>query len=32
VNHEYYVMQGDFYTVGRYREHGHQDFDMEGHR
>jgi nitrite reductase (NO-forming) len=29
VDHEYYVMQGDFYTVGRYREHGHQDFDMQ---
>ncbi|HEV2227774.1 MAG TPA: copper-containing nitrite reductase [Steroidobacteraceae bacterium] len=29
VAHEYYVMQGDFYTVGRYREHGHQDFDMQ---
>ena len=29
VEHEYYVMQGDFYTVGKYREHGHQDFDMQ---
>jgi nitrite reductase (NO-forming) len=29
VDHEYYVMQGDFYTVGRYREKGHQDFDMQ---
>lgn len=29
VDHEYYVMQGDFYTVGKYREHGHQDFDMQ---
>ena len=28
VDHEYYVMQGDFYTVGKYREKGHQDFDM----
>jgi nitrite reductase (NO-forming) len=28
VDHEYYVMQGDFYTVGKYRERGHQDFDM----
>jgi nitrite reductase (NO-forming) len=22
-------MQGDFYTVGKYREKGHQDFDMQ---
>jgi nitrite reductase (NO-forming) len=29
VDHEYYVMQGDFYTVGKYRERGHQDFDMQ---
>lgn len=29
VDHEYYVMQGDFYTVGKYREHGHQEFDMQ---
>jgi nitrite reductase (NO-forming) len=29
VDHEYYVVQGDFYTVGRYREKGHQDFDMQ---
>jgi nitrite reductase (NO-forming) len=29
VDHEYYVMQGDFYTSGRYREKGHQPFDME---
>lgn len=29
VDHEYYVMQGDFYTVGKYREQGHQDFDMQ---
>ena len=29
VDHEYYVMQGDFYTVGKYREKGHQAFDME---
>jgi nitrite reductase (NO-forming) len=29
VDHEYYVMQGDFYTTGRYREKGHQPFDME---
>ncbi len=29
VDREYYVMQGDFYTVGRYREKGHQEFDMQ---
>ncbi len=29
VDKEYYVMQGDFYTVGKYREKGHQAFDME---
>jgi nitrite reductase (NO-forming) len=29
VDHEYYVMQGDFYTVGKYREKGHQSFDMQ---
>jgi nitrite reductase (NO-forming) len=29
VDHEYYVMQGDFYTVGRYREKGVQAFDMQ---
>ena len=29
VDHEYYVMQGDFYTTGKYREKGHQSFDME---
>ena len=28
VDHEYYVMQGDFYTEGKYREKGHQGFDM----
>jgi len=28
VDHEYYVMQGDFYTVGKYREKGLQPFDM----
>ena len=22
-------MQGDFYTTGKYREKGHQSFDME---
>jgi len=29
VDHEYYVMQGDFYTTGKYREKGTQPFDME---
>ncbi len=29
VDAEYYVMQGDFYTVGKYREKGHQPFDMQ---
>ncbi|HEY8709528.1 MAG TPA: copper-containing nitrite reductase [Burkholderiaceae bacterium] len=28
VDHEYYVMQGDFYTTGKYREKGLQPFDM----
>jgi nitrite reductase (NO-forming) len=29
VDQEFYVMQGDFYTVGKYREKGHQPFDMQ---
>ena len=29
VDKEYYVMQGDFYTTGKYREKGLQPFDME---
>jgi nitrite reductase (NO-forming) len=29
VDHEYYVMQGDFYTTGKYREKGQQPFDMQ---
>jgi nitrite reductase (NO-forming) len=29
VDHEYYVMQGDFYTGGKYREKGSQPFDMD---
>jgi nitrite reductase (NO-forming) len=29
VDREYYVMQGDFYIAGKYREKGHQPFDME---
>ena len=28
VDHEYYVMQGDFYTTGKFREKGNQPFDM----
>ncbi|MBC5768144.1 copper-containing nitrite reductase [Ramlibacter albus] len=29
VDKEYYIMQGDFYTTGKYREKGLQPFDME---
>jgi nitrite reductase (NO-forming) len=29
VDKEFYVMQGDFYTVGKYREKGVQAFDMQ---
>ncbi len=29
VDREYYVMQVDFYTVGKYREKGLQPFDMQ---
>jgi nitrite reductase (NO-forming) len=29
VDHEYYVMEGDFYTKGKYHAKGLQDFDME---
>ena len=29
VNREYYVVQGDFYTKGKYGEAGLQPFDME---
>ncbi len=29
VDREYYVMQGDFYTVGKYRQKGVQPFDMQ---
>jgi nitrite reductase (NO-forming) len=29
VDREYYVVQGDFYTAGKYREKGHQAFDMQ---
>jgi len=29
VDHEYYVMQGDFYTKGKNGQQGYQPFDME---
>ena len=29
VDKEFYVMQGDFYTAGKYREKGQQAFDMQ---
>ncbi len=29
VDHEYYVVQGDFYTAGSYHEPGLQAFDMQ---
>jgi nitrite reductase (NO-forming) len=29
VDREFYIMQGDFYTVGPYREKGAQVFDMQ---
>ena len=29
VDREFYVMQGDFYTVGKFREKGLQTFDMQ---
>ncbi len=29
VDHEFYLMQGDFYTSGKYREKGLQPFDMQ---
>lgn len=29
VDHEYYVMQGEFYTAGRYGEEGLQPFDQD---
>ena len=29
VDKEFYVMQGDYYTVGKYREKGLQAFDMQ---
>jgi len=29
VDREFYVVQGDYYTVGKYREKGYQPFDMQ---
>ena len=29
VDHEYYVMQGEFYTLGKFGEEGLQAFDMD---
>ena len=29
VDHEYYVMQGEFYTAGKYGDQGLQTFDMD---
>ncbi len=29
VDHEYYVMQGEFYTAGKFGEEGLQTFDMD---
>jgi len=29
VDHEFYVMQSEFYTTGKFGEKGHQDFDMQ---
>ncbi len=29
IDKEFYVMQGEFYTVGKYREKGYQPFDMQ---
>lgn len=29
VDHEYYVMQGELYTKGKFGEKGHQEFDLE---
>lgn len=29
VDHEFYVMQSEFYTAGGYGDRGHQDFDMQ---
>lgn len=29
VDKEFYVMQGDFYTMGKFGQKGHQEFDLE---
>jgi nitrite reductase (NO-forming) len=29
VDHEYYVMQGEFYTPGKFGEEGYQTFDLD---
>jgi nitrite reductase (NO-forming) len=29
VDHEYYVMQGDFYTAGKYHDRGLRPFDLD---
>lgn len=29
VSHEYYVMQGEFYTPGKFGEQGYQTFDLD---
>ncbi len=29
VDHEFYIMQSEFYTSGSFGEKGHQDFDMQ---
>lgn len=29
VDHEFYVMQSEFYTAGKFGEKGHQEFDMQ---
>ncbi|MCK9290063.1 MAG: copper-containing nitrite reductase [Bacteroidales bacterium] len=29
VDHEFYIMQSEFYTTGSFGEKGHQDFDMQ---
>lgn len=29
VDHEFYIMQSEFYTTGKFGEKGHQDFDMQ---
>lgn len=29
VDHEYYIMQGEIYTVGAFDQHGDQEFDVQ---